>query len=250
MVCAGLAQAESLPNADIVILGEVHDNPHHHLKQADVLDALSPKAVVFEMFGLGGAGAIADIPRDDAEALATALEWEARGWPDFEIYAPVFAAIGDAEIFGAALPRDEVRRAIGEGAAKVFGARAGEFGLDQPLFEDEQSARNAGQMAAHCDALPVEMLPGMVEAQRLRDAGLAATALDALDVTGGPVAVITGNGHARIDWGIPALLAIARPELDVYSIGMLEAEPVGAPPYDQWFVTDPAPREDPCAAFR
>ncbi len=60
-----------------------------------------------------------------------------------------------------------------EGAAAVFGAAAARFGLDAPLPEDEQAAREAEQAEAHCGALPAEMLPGMVEAQRLRDAALA-----------------------------------------------------------------------------
>jgi uncharacterized iron-regulated protein len=104
-------------------------------------------------------------------------------------------------------------------------------------------------MAAHCDTLPASMLPGMVEAQRLRDAALARAARRALAETGGPVAVITGNGHARRDRGVPALLARAAPGLSVVSIGQLKAPPSSAAPFDFWLVTEPADRGDPCAAF-
>ena len=41
--------AERLPDADVVFLGEVHDNPHHHANQKQALETLLPKAVVFEM---------------------------------------------------------------------------------------------------------------------------------------------------------------------------------------------------------
>ena len=98
------------------------------------------------------------------------------------------------------------------------------------------------------------MLPGMVQAQRLRDAGLARAVLQAMDATGGPVAVITGTGHARTDTGIPAALAQAAPQLQVLSIGQIEAAPdtaiETAPPYDLWIITTPTPRADPCAVFR
>jgi uncharacterized iron-regulated protein len=94
------------------------------------------------------------------------------------------------------------------------------------------------------------MLPGMVLAQRVRDAALARAALSALDETGGPVAVITGNGHARNDWGMPAKLALAAPGVPVLSVGQLEASPDGDAPYDLWLVTPEAERPDPCAAFR
>ena len=35
--------------ADVVILGEIHDNPQHHLVQAEAVEAITPTAVVWEM---------------------------------------------------------------------------------------------------------------------------------------------------------------------------------------------------------
>jgi uncharacterized iron-regulated protein len=233
--------------ADVVVLGEVHDNPLHHHNQAAAVRALDVKALVFEM--LTEAQALKVRPGMDAETLAEALEWEASGWPDFALYWPVFEAGEGLPVFGGALPRDQVRRAVEEGAAAVFGSGAPIFGLDAPLDREEQALREAQQGAAHCDALPVEMLPGMVEAQRLRDAALAQAVLAAMAETGGPVALITGNGHARHDWGVPRALAAADPSLRVLSIGQFETPPENLVPYDHWIVTAPAAREDPCAAF-
>ena len=65
------------PVADIVILGEVHDNPDAHLGQAAALSDLQPTAVVFEMLTAEEAR-VADANRD---AIADA--WEASGWSDF-----------------------------------------------------------------------------------------------------------------------------------------------------------------------
>jgi uncharacterized iron-regulated protein len=245
-----ITSADLSTSADVVILGEIHDNPAHHLFQAEAIRSLDPSAVVFEMFGPDGAEALAGVDLTDAAAVDQALGWEDSGWPEFGMYAPIFEALGDAAIFGGARPRDDVRRAMSEGAAQVFGDGAESLGLDRPLPEDEQAAREAEQMAAHCDALPAEMLPGMVQAQRLRDAALADTILRALDATGGTVAVITGNGHARRDWGIPTYLSAARAELAITTVGQFEAEPQGDVPFDHWRVTAPAEREDPCAAFR
>ncbi len=104
-------------------------------------------------------------------------------------------------------------------------------------------------MAAHCDALPEGMLGGMVEAQRLRDAAMARAVIAALAETGGPVAVITGNGHARLDWGLPRALERAAPEVEVLSIAQFESAPEEDMPFDLWLVTDPVEREDPCAVF-
>ncbi|MCX7644545.1 MAG: ChaN family lipoprotein [Rhodobacteraceae bacterium] len=240
-----------LPPAEVVVLGEVHDNPAHHANQAAAVAALAPAALVFEMLTPAQAGRVTPALRGDAAALGAALEWEASGWPDFAMYHPIFTAAPGAAVYGAAFGRAEVARAVREGAASVFGAEAARFGLDRALAPEDLAARLAEQAEAHCDALPAEMLPGMVEAQRLRDAGLARAALQALAETGGPVAVIAGNGHARTDRGMPWHLAVAAPEVTILAVGQFEAPPEEpAPPYDLWLVTPPAAREDPCAVFR
>jgi len=123
------------------------------------------------------------------------------------------------------------------------------FGLDQPLDPVGQAEREAGQMTAHCDALPEDMASGMVEAQRLRDAALARAIVAAMAEGGGPVVVITGNGHARVDWGVPRMLGRALPGASVVSIGQFETAAPEDPPFDYWIVTATVPRDDPCAAF-
>ncbi len=252
----------ALPPADVIFLGEVHDNPRHHEGQARAIRAIGPRAVVFEMLTPGQAARITPDLLADGAALGRALGWEEAGWPDFAIYYPIFRALGGARIHGAARPRPEARRAFEEGAAAVFGEGAARFGLDRALPGAELSARMDQQYEAHCRAMPREMMGGMVEAQRLRDAALAEAALGALRATGGPVVVITGNGHARKDWGAPALLKEAAPEISVLSVGFLEEDEGGGegggaareggenPPFDLWVVTEPAPRPDPCAGLR
>ena len=234
---------------DVVLLGEVHDNPDHHLWQAEALSALAPAAVVFEMLSPDQA-ALHDALRDDVDGFAMAANWASSGWPDFTFYRPVFAALGNAQAYGAALPRDAVRGAVSDGAAAHFPGDPALFGLITPLPGDQQITREAMQMSAHCDALPQHMLGGMVAAQRLRDAELARQILIALDDTGGPVAVILGNGHARTDWGVPSVIAFAAPYVSILSIGQVEAPAEAPQPYDRWRVTERVPRPDPCLAFQ
>lgn len=247
---APLAGLDQLRGADVVILGEVHDNPAHHLWQAEAVDALAPAAVVFEMLTPDQATRITPDLLALPDALAAAIGWDQSGWPEFALYQPLFAALGEATIFGAALPYEDVRAAVSDGAAARFSGDAVSYGLDRPLPEDQQALREEVQAEAHCNALPAALLPGMVEAQRLRDAGFAARVLEALSVTGGPVVLITGNGHARTDWAVPAMIAMAAPEVSVISVGQFESEPEGDIPFDLWRVTEPAERDDPCAAFQ
>lgn len=227
--------------ADIVILGEVHDNADAHLGQAQAIADLRPTAVVFEMLTAeNGAKA-------DADRAGVAQIWESANWPAYDIYAPIFDALGEARIIGAAAPRETVRAVYSEGAAALFGPDAARFGLDTPLPADQQAAREQMQFEAHCDAMPLEMMGGMVDVQRYRDAFFARAALEALDRFGPPVAVIAGNGHARIDWGIPAMIATAAPEVTTHAIGFVEGDT--DMPFDDMRRVPPAEREDPCVSL-
>lgn len=234
--------------ADIVLLGENHDNPAHHARQAELVGQIGPKALVFEMLTTDQAAA--HVPGGDAQTLEAAFGWAESGWPDFAMYYPIFAAAPDAGVYGAAVPRAAARAAMEAGLVAAFGDTAARFGLTEALPEAEQEAREAMQMAAHCDALPTHLLPAMVDIQRLRDARLAEAALRAFEETGGPVVVITGNGHVRADWGVPVYLSRAAPERSVATFGQGEDGRAPAGLFDQTADAPGVERPDPCAAFK
>ncbi|SHG71421.1 ChaN family lipoprotein [Marivita hallyeonensis] len=237
--------------ADIVFLGELHDNPAHHVRQAEYVAEIAPTAVVFEMLTQAQADLVTPALLADEVALEAALGWNDSGWPDFAMYYPIFEAASEAAFFGAAVPREAAMAAMQAGVAEAFRGDAATFGLEKPLPEEQQAAREALQLAAHCDAMPADMLPVMVDIQRLRDAELAFSALQALDQYGAPVVVITGNGHARLDWGAPVYVQAAAPEVRIASLGQGE-EGAGAPSgtFDHVETSAPADRGDPCEAFR
>ena len=242
------ADVGPLPRADIYVLGEVHDNPAHHAEQARLIAQIAPTTLVFEMLSPLQALAAAGVARDDPAELARVLDWTESGWPDFAMYAPIFAAAPDAIIVGAAVPKEDLNAAIEFGAAQVFGAQARHWGLGD-LDAEALEPRVAEQRDVHCGALPDDMLPGMVEAQRLRDAVFARDTVGAFDAAGGPVVLITGSGHARTDRGVPAAIRDARPELTVWALGQVEQGAAPPFPYDAVNVTPAADRDDPCAAF-
>ncbi|MFW2544821.1 ChaN family lipoprotein [Primorskyibacter sp. 2E107] len=229
------------PAPDIVVLGEVHDNPDAHLGQAAALRDLRPTAVVFEMLSAE------DAARADADRSQSADAWEASGWQDFPIYAPIFDALGEARIVGAAASREVVRSVYSNGAAALLGADAARFGLDEALPEDQHQLRMQMQFEAHCEAMPIDMMAGMVAVQRYRDAVFARAALNALETYGPPVAVIAGNGHARTDWGVPAMIARAAPEITTRAIGFVEEDT--NMPLDEIRIVPRARRDDPCQSL-
>lgn len=241
---------DRLASAPVIIVGEVHDNPAHHAVQADIVAQVQPRALVFEMLTDAQADLVTPDNRADQTGLAEVLDWAESGWPDFAMYHPIFTAAPGAAIYGAAVPRVSARAAMQAGIAASFGDDAAEYGLTTPLPADAQAAQEDLQQQAHCNAMPPEMLPVMVDLQRLRDAVLARATLQALDDAGGPVVVITGNGHAREDGGVPAYLTALRPDLDILTIGQQE-DGAGAPGVFDVILSAPAvERPDPCDAFR
>jgi uncharacterized iron-regulated protein len=235
--------------SDVVILGEIHDNPAHHQIQQEVVAAIRPKAVVWEMLTEVDAGRITSVLITDPERMAQVLRWAQSGWPEFAMYYPIFKAAPEARIYGGNVPREAAVAAMQAGPAVAFGADAARYGLTIPLTDDEQTARENHQMAVHCDALPASQLAPMVSIQRLRDAVLARAVLTALEETGGPVAVITGNGHARKDWGIPVYLVRMQPTLRVFAVGQSEAGQLDGQ-FDAVIDSPAVDRADPCDAFR
>jgi uncharacterized iron-regulated protein len=237
--------------ADIVLLGEIHDNPEHHANQAAIVRALQPAALVFEMFPQASEDEINALRAEGASraAIAAELDWQGSGWPDFAFYAEILEAAPKARVFGAGQPTADVHRAMVEGAASVFGPDAGSYGLDKPLPPEDEAAREKALAAAHCDKLPAQTLPGLVEAQRFRDAGLADAALWARTMTAdGQVVVITGSGHADKRHGVPVALAVAAPGVSVFAVGQLEAQDPDED-FDALLLAPSPPRDDPCAEF-
>lgn len=240
------ALATALSDRDIVFLGEIHDNPYHHESQATLITSLAPAAVVFEMLSAGQAETLRTHDITDAQTLDAALGWAQSGWPTMEIYFPVFQALSDAVPYGAAQPRFVMMSAYQNGAAGSLGPASALYGLIDPLDADMLDQRVTLQFEAHCEKMPREMMPSMVSVQRMRDAALADAALTALAQTGGPVVVITGNGHARRDWGAPYMVGLAAPDVAVASVGHLENSGDMPGLYDYALVTPSVARDDPC----
>lgn len=241
--------------ADVVLLGELHDNPHHHARRAELLLGLGGAApVVAEQLPHGDAFTLPATARGDAlrDALqAAGFEADAWGWPRYE---PLFAAVArsGARLRGGNLDLEAVRRAAREGATALPADLTRRIDA-APLTPAALSALNDDLQRGHCGQLPTRALPGMVAAQRARDASMAATLLaevDQLRATGrqGPVLLLAGNGHVRRDYGVPTLLTQRQPALKLLSIGFAESGGADAS-YDVTWITPPAQREDPCKGF-
>jgi uncharacterized iron-regulated protein len=259
-----------LARADFLLLGERHDNPDHHLLQAEVLRSLIAAgrrpAVGFEMFGLEDATAIADhlaAAPNDAAGLGGAVNWNERGWPDWTMYQPIAAAALEAKlrIIATNLPLATARKMRSAGLAALEPRVIRTLGLDRPPSESISASLAADIRAAHCGYASEESVKAMLAVQRARDAQMAQSLL-AAGVPDGAV-LVAGAGHVRSDYGIPVYLTVKAAGKRVISIAFLEVDnrkpephnyalpyPDGRLPFDYVWFTPRVDEEDPCEKFK
>jgi uncharacterized iron-regulated protein len=257
-----------LARADFVLLGERHDNPDHHLLQAEVLRNLIAlgrrPAVGFEMFGLDDANAIANhlaFAPNDAAGLGRAVNWNERGWPDWAMYQPIAEAALEAKlrIVATNLPLAAARKMSRDGPAALEPSVRRALGLDRPLSDAMFASMAADIRNSHCGYGSEESVKAMVDVQRARDAQIAQSLIAARDPDG--AILVAGAGHVRNDYGIPVYLTAKAPGKQVISIAFLEVdnqkfEPHhyvlsnGRLPFDYVWFTPRVDDENPCEKFK
>lgn len=261
--------AAALAGADFVLIGETHDNADHHRLQAWLIAALAKRrkpAVVMEMIGLEQADALGRyLAQDgaDASGLGAAVAWSKRGWPPWAMYRPIAEAALAAKLAIRAgdVPRATLRRVSREGLETIEAARRKRLLLDRPLGTALDAALLKELAASHCGLLPERVLPAMSKVQRLRDAVLADSLIDAGRPDG--AVLIAGNGHVRTDRAVPWYVARCLPKARILSVMLIELDAETKRPEDG-LITDPdgkaaadfvwyTPRrdpEDPCESLR
>jgi uncharacterized iron-regulated protein len=259
-----------LARADFLLLGERHDNPDHHLLQAEVLRSLIAlgrrPAVGFEMFGLDDASAIANhlaFAPNDAANLGRAVNWNKSGWPDWAMYQPIAEAALQAKlrIVATNLPLATARKMSSDGLAALQPSVRRELGLDRPLSDAMFATMAADIRNSHCGYASEESVKAMVGVQRARDAQMAQSLIAAGDPDG--AILVAGAGHVRNDYGIPVYLTAKAPGKQVISIAFLEVDnqkpephnyalpdPNGRLPFDYVWFTARVDDENPCEKFK
>jgi len=243
----------AVSSANYIAIGERHDNPDHHRLQAELVAALKPAGLAFEMIprALEDTANSARANGASGDELKDALNWSESGWPDWSLYAPIFEAAPTAYVAGGGLSKAELGAVYASGASGVGEALAARYHLGEPLPDAIQVEMLDEQFFAHCEMIDRTKLGAMVEVQRTWDAAYAEAWWRAGKAGGGRSILICGNAHARLDRGAPAYLSRAFPSAKIASIGMLEDGDDKLSGTYSVTMTAPAPeREDPCEQMR
>jgi uncharacterized iron-regulated protein len=253
-VLHGCAIQPTQPPAQILLLGEVHDNPDGHQQRNAYLRKLVEggwrPAIVMEQFDRENQSALTQAQANCADAqcviqAAGGKRWE---WP---FYEPIIdlALRYKLPLLAGNVSRADAAIAMKHGFAALLGADiVTTFKLDAllptDLFDGQRSAIETG----HCGKLPTTLAQGMLRAQVARDVWMAKMLLDHAK----PDAVlIAGNGHVRKDLGVPRWLpATARAHTQVHGyLERSEAEADGSAAFDMTHRVPDHVRPDPCLSF-
>ena len=253
-----------LADARFVLLGEKHDNADHHALQAWIVEQLgrrSKPTVVLEMLDQDQRAELAAHRRDrpgDIDGLARVTRWSERGWPDWRIYRPIFAAavrrglpLEPGNLDRPTLAR--LRRGDIEGLTDPLVRRLLQAAPATPKQRESLAQRIRD---AHCGFLPEPAVASLVDVQSARDAQLAAALVRGAGPSG--AILIAGVGHGGRD-AVPRYLRAAEPNATIRSLAFLELshertrprEYLGAgTDLDFVWLTPRVDAEEPCVKYR
>ena len=240
--------------ADIVLLGETHDNAAHHATQRRLLELLADRspALVMEQFDIEQQPSLDAILRSSdtqpqkLKALKALMKpgWQ---WSGYEGLLATALERG-LPVLAANISREALREVGRSGMSALGSGASAQLGLDTGWSAAQQASLRQEVEAAHCGMLPEKAVGAMAHAQRVRDAIMA----DRLLSAPGSAVAILGRGHVRQDLAVPVYLRQRAPQKKVLSVALAEGEfsPDAPQPYD-YVIPGPAVAraEDPCAGL-
>ena len=216
----------ALSSASVLLLGEKHDNPDHHLLRLQLLnDLISARRVAsltLEMLTMSRQPAIdqaATIDNIGSAALRKLLNWD-QAW-NWEFYsAPLHAALeADVPVLAGNLD-----------SPAISAIYAGQIPDNQPLAPDQQQQLLLEIDRSHCGLLPESQFPAMMRVQQARDQQMA-DALSNPDITPAGIRILlAGNFHVRHDLGVSNYLP--QDVGQIVTVAFLEVNPESDDPRD------------------
>ena len=232
---------------DVLLLGEQHDAPEHHVIERETVAALAARgqlaALVIEMAEAGNTTGYL-VPDASEPQVQAALSWNDKAWPWADYGPPVMAAVrAGVPVLGANLPRARMQDAMADVSLDVQ--------LSGPALKAQQQAIRIG----HCGRLPESRIKPMTRVQIARDREMAHTVAQARKA-GKTVLLISGAAHANKMLGVaqqlPTGLTVkaVRMEADGGSAADTAPDPEHRADFDAIWHTPALPPRDYCAEFK
>ena len=272
---------DEIVDAQVIYLGEKHDNPFQHNGQLEVLQGLIKRgkkpAIGFEFFSQDQTGWLLNYTRGYGSLMAPAMEkrvegylrkklgWEGR--EDWMFYMPIIE-----------LARKHKLPVFGADLSKGTRVRLTRTGIDGMLAVEKMAMFSTGFADAnyrkvmherlsrsHCGTASGDFLERLYQTWLARNDAMAKAVIEMRrDMADDPVVMILGLAHVENDMGVYDRVAHLDPQIKQINIGFremvpsnhsqdTEESPVSTPDHHYLWFTPPTPGQhggDPCEQFR
>jgi uncharacterized iron-regulated protein len=215
---------EQIASKDVIFIGEVHDNPEHHLIHVQILQALvhccGPLAAGMECFQVPDQTEIDRYLRAETseEAFLRGVDWAGSWGYDYHLYRPLlFLAKGHGiKVLAINAPKEIVQKVARQGLAGLSPDERSRLPEDIDLHNKAHRAYvlEAHKQRAHHELPHFEYF---YEAQCVWEETMAHNIAAYVQAHKGKVVVFAGNGHIANGFGIP-LRTIRRSPVSMVTI--------------------------------
>ncbi len=221
---------EKLGAADVIFVGEVHNNPEHHLIQVQLLQALMeryapPVAVAMEFFDITRQPVLDRLMNGDLDEKTFLKEvgWK-RNWRfPYRLYRPLIHVSKEkgSALLGINAPGPVVRKTARSGLQSLTPEERTQVAKDIDLGDRAHREYLEEVFREHTskDTSPhgLDNFEYFYQAQCVWDETMAETIAGYMKIHGGKMVVFTGNGHIMNRFGIP-MRVLRRADVSVATI--------------------------------
>ena len=206
----------NLKPVDVIFVGEVHNNPEHHLIQVQLLQALMaryapPLAVAMEFFDTTRQPVLDRFMSGelDETAFLEQVDWKNSWRFPYHLYRPILWVSQDkgAALLGINAPNAVVKKVARSGleslAPEERNQVARDIDLDNKAHREYLSSIFKHHPFKKNPKHSVENFDHFYQAQCVWDETMAETISEYIKAHGGKMVVFTGNGHIMNRFGIP-----------------------------------------------
>lgn len=199
----------ALGSKDIIFIGEVHDNPEHHLIQAQVLQAMmtryGPVDIAAEAFQHNRQAVIDRYLNDkiSEDAFLKEVDWKKEWGFDYSFYRPWLLAAREAgsRLYGINAPREIVKKVSRSGLESLSADERGQIAEEIDLGDKRHRDHIMKAYEAHTHR-DLKSFDYFYQAQCVWEDTMAQNIARNMK-TGRKIVVFTGNGHIIYKFGIP-----------------------------------------------
>jgi len=201
----------ALSGCDVIFIGEIHDNPEHHLMEIQILQALADRigdhlAVGMEFFQLGQQEAIDHYLHGliSEDRFLEAVDWKESWGFDYLFYRPLMLLSKERGLRVLALnaPAAIVRKVAKVGLSGLTAEERSQLPEHIYLGNEAERAYLREAFSVHKD-MDLKSFERFYEAQCVWESTMAETISRHLAASGGKMVVFSGNGHIVYKFGIP-----------------------------------------------